>query len=59
MLRKFVLLAIFIATTFGVSGLINGWPKTAITCGVIVCFLIVIFFAFESLARRHYIDSQK
>ncbi|PRA51829.1 hypothetical protein CQ062_19660 [Ochrobactrum sp. MYb68] len=53
MLRKFVLLAIFIATTFGVSGLINGWPKTAIACGAIVLFLIIIFFVFENLARRH------
>lgn len=53
MLRKFVLLAIFIATTFGVSGLINGWPKTAIACGAIVLLLIIIFFVFESLARRH------
>ncbi len=43
MLRKFVLLAIFIATTFGVSGMINGWPKTAIACGVIVLLLMIIF----------------
>ena len=54
MLRKLVLLAILIATTFGVSGMINGWPKTAITCGVIVLFLIIIFFVFENLTRRYY-----
>ncbi|MBB5704470.1 ABC-type Mn2+/Zn2+ transport system permease subunit [Ochrobactrum daejeonense] len=53
MLRKFVLLAIFIATTFGVSGMINGWPKTAIACGVIVLLLMIIFFVFENLTRRH------
>jgi len=53
MLRKLVLLAIFTATTFGVSGLINGWPKTAITCGAIVFFLTLIFFVFENSTRGH------
>ncbi|MCY1241522.1 hypothetical protein D9M68_1001480 [compost metagenome] len=59
MLRKFVLLAIMIATTFGISGMINGWPKTAIACGAIVLFLIVIFIVFENLTRKYYTNSEE
>jgi hypothetical protein len=52
MLRKLTLLAIFIATLFGVSSLINAWPKTAVACGAIVFVLVIFFFAMENWVRK-------
>lgn len=53
MLKKLIFLAILLATTIGVSGLINGWPKTAIACGAIVLFLAIIAFVFERVAKKY------
>lgn len=51
-LRKLVLVAIFIATVVGISGLINGWPKTAAACLAIVFVLSGFFLFMENWVRR-------
>ncbi|MGH6774724.1 hypothetical protein [Brucella tritici] len=51
-LRKLIMIAIFIATVFCVSSLINGWPKTAIATGAIVVVLSVFFIVMENLVRK-------
>ena len=51
-LRKLVLAGIFTATVFGVSSLINNWPKTAVACLAIVLVLSGFFLFMENWVKR-------
>jgi len=58
-LRRLVLIAICLSTAFGLISAVNGWPKTASVCGVIVVLLSACFLTVENWARRRLRDQQE